>query len=88
VNMFPRVAKCCVPKALQSRVLAVSLVRQTPKWMCYSTSVSGERKTKKLIPKREEFASRHIGPRESDRDQMLAYLGYAVGFSLLHLIRS
>ncbi|ODM96036.1 Glycine dehydrogenase (decarboxylating) [Orchesella cincta] len=77
VKMFPRVAKSVVPRAFQSRVLSVSVVRSSPKWMCYSTSVTGERKTKRLIPKREEFASRHIGPRESDRDQMLAYLGYA-----------
>ena len=46
----------------------------------FSTSIvlfNGSRR-KKLIPGREEFASRHIGPREKDRDSMLAYLGFKV----------
>lgn len=71
--MFPRTVRACV--GLQRNALMLSVVRQPQKWVYYSTSATG---VKRLIPKREEFASRHIGPRASDRDQMLAYLGYKV----------
>ena len=43
-----------------------------------SVFVASPSRPKRLIPGREEFASRHIGPRESDRNQMLAYLGFKV----------
>ncbi|OXA57927.1 Glycine dehydrogenase (decarboxylating), mitochondrial [Folsomia candida] len=72
--MFTRAAKNCLLKAhYQKKLLVLSLSRQ-PQCAAFSTSV--EKRGKGLIPKREEFASRHIGPRESDRDQMLAYLGF------------
>lgn len=74
--MFTRAAKNCLLKAhYQKKLLVLSLSRQ-PQCAAFSTSV--EKRGKGLIPKREEFASRHIGPRESDRDQMLAYLGFKV----------
>ncbi|CAG7817350.1 unnamed protein product, partial [Allacma fusca] len=53
---------------------------------CATISTTGVLYTrpKKLIPKREEFASRHIGPRQKDRDAMLAYLGFE---TLDHMIQ-
>ena len=76
--MFSRAAKSCLLRAhYQKKILVVSLSRQQ---QCAGLAISAEKRGKSLIPKREEFASRHIGPRESDRDQMLAYLGYKVRF--------
>ncbi len=37
---------------------------------------------RRLIPGREEFASRHIGPRQAERDHMLAYLGFKVHYAI------
>lgn len=48
--------------------------------MLFSTT-SSRKKSHTLIPKREEFASRHIGPRAADRDNMLAYIGFKVCYS-------
>lgn len=57
----------------QSRIVTVSGTHQ----QCALISTSGVLgREKRLIPGREEFASRHIGPRQSDRDQMLGYLGF------------
>lgn len=72
--MFPKIVRSVVNSGASGRLLTASVTRHPPTWMYYSSSVS----TRKLIPKREEFASRHIGPRASDRDQMLAYIGYKV----------
>ena len=79
--MFPRIARQCIvtatsrnqlvqflPAKYNGRIFAAS----------YSNAIHGDTRPKKLLPGREEFASRHIGPREAERDQMLALLGFGV----------
>ena len=41
-------------------------------------TVDEPQKLEKLFPRREEFPSRHIGPRENEQTEMLELLGFRV----------
>lgn len=72
-------AKCC--KLLNKHNIATRYARGL------QSSTSQKKKLEGLLPQKEEFQDRHIGPREHEQIKMLRTIGYQV-ILIIILIRA
>ena len=52
-----------------------------------SSTDNSSKAVNSLLPSHDDFAIRHIGPRETDQNNMLQFLGFEVHFSVLLLLK-